>query len=58
MTANPANRASQGGFRLGLAAKLFLTLLSAIAVTVVAMSLAARVSFVNGFLGYLNDQET
>ena len=57
MTEPPSIQAARSGLSVGLTAKLFLALLTAILITVVAMSVAARMSFVRGFLGYLNDQE-
>ncbi len=42
--------------RLGLTSKLFLALLATSMLAVLATSIAARVSFVRGFLGYLNEQ--
>ena len=43
------------GMRLGLATKLLLALLLVSVVAVLAMSVASRISFTRGFLGYLND---
>ncbi len=42
--------------RLGITWKLFLALLATSMLAVLATSIAARVSFVRGFLGYLNEQ--
>lgn len=42
--------------RLGFTWKLFLALLATSMLAVLATSIAARVSFVRGFLGYLNEQ--
>lgn len=42
--------------RLGIAGKLFLTLVFVSMIAAFAMSIASRVSFTRGFLGYLNDQ--
>ncbi|MGH8227857.1 MAG: sensor histidine kinase efflux regulator BaeS [Steroidobacteraceae bacterium] len=42
--------------RLGITSKLFLALLATGMLAVLATSIAARVSFVRGFLGYLNEQ--
>jgi two-component system, OmpR family, sensor histidine kinase BaeS len=42
--------------RLGITSKLFLALLATSMLAVLATSIAARVSFVRGFLGYLNEQ--
>jgi two-component system, OmpR family, sensor histidine kinase BaeS len=44
--------------RLGIAGKLFLTLVFVSMIAAFAMSIASRVSFTRGFLGYLNDQGT
>ncbi|MDB6042470.1 MAG: baeS [Gammaproteobacteria bacterium] len=43
--------------QLGLRSKLFFALLATILVAVVATTIAVRISFVSGFLGYLNEQE-
>jgi two-component system sensor histidine kinase BaeS len=43
--------------KLGLTSKLFFALLATILVAVVATTIAVRISFVSGFLGYLNEQE-
>jgi two-component system sensor histidine kinase BaeS len=43
--------------KLGLRSKLFLALLATILVAVVATTIAIRISFISGFLGYLNEQE-
>src|SRR5579864_9485305 len=43
--------------RLGLTAKLFLAILAAMLIAIAATLVAARISFVQGFLGYLNEQE-
>jgi len=42
--------------RLGLTAKLFLSMLTMSAIAVLAMSIGSRISFSRGFLGYLNEQ--
>ena len=52
---------ARGGNRLipsapGITAKLFLAVLAASIVVVLAMGVASRVSFTRGFLGYLNEQ--
>ncbi|GLQ91286.1 sensor histidine kinase efflux regulator BaeS [Dyella acidisoli] len=44
--------------RPGLTAKLFLAMLAVAVFAVVAMGVAARLSFNRGFLGYLSEQET
>jgi two-component system sensor histidine kinase BaeS len=44
--------------RLGLTAKLFIAMLAVAVFAVLAMGVAARVSFDRGFLGYLTEQET
>ena len=44
--------------RPGLTAKLFLAMLAIAVFVVLAMGIAARVSFDRGFLGYLSEQET
>lgn len=44
--------------RPGLTAKLFLAMLAVAVFAVVAMGVAARLSFDRGFLGYLGEQET
>ncbi|GLQ88401.1 sensor histidine kinase efflux regulator BaeS [Dyella flagellata] len=44
--------------RPGLTAKLFLAMLTVAVFTVLAMGVAARLSFDRGFLGYLAEQET
>lgn len=44
--------------RPGLTAKLFLAILAVAVFAVLAMGIAARVSFDRGFLGYLSQQET
>jgi two-component system, OmpR family, sensor histidine kinase BaeS len=44
--------------RPGLTAKLFLAMLAVAVFAVLAMGVAARVSFDRGFLGYLSQQET
>lgn len=44
--------------RPGLTAKLFLAMLAVAVFAVLAMGIAARVSFDRGFLGYLSEQET
>lgn len=47
---------SQPPVRIGITAKLFLSLLAACALLVAVNALAGRLSFERGFLGYLNDQ--
>ncbi len=42
--------------KLGITSKLFFALLATSMLAVLATSIAARVSFVRGFLGYLNEQ--
>jgi two-component system, OmpR family, sensor histidine kinase BaeS len=44
--------------RPGLTAKLFLAMLAVAVFAVLAMGIAARLSFDRGFLGYLSEQET
>jgi two-component system, OmpR family, sensor histidine kinase BaeS len=44
--------------RLGLTAKLFIAMLAVAVFAVLAMGVAARLSFDRGFLGYLTEQET
>jgi two-component system sensor histidine kinase BaeS len=44
--------------RVGLRTKLFFALLATLVLAVAATSIAARVTFVSGFLGYLNEQES
>jgi two-component system, OmpR family, sensor histidine kinase BaeS len=47
-----------GPMRPGLTAKLFLAMLAVAVFAVLAMGIAARVSFDRGFFGYLSEQET
>ena len=44
--------------RIGIGFKLFVAVLAASIVMAVAMSIANRISFQRGFLGYLNEVET
>ena len=44
--------------RIGIGFKLFVAVLAASVVMAVAMSIANRISFQRGFLGYLNEVET
>jgi len=44
--------------KLGITAKLFLAILGSCAVVAIAMATAMRYSFNQGFLGYLNEQES
>ena len=50
-------RAHRWNMRFGITAKLFLGLLATSVLVAVAMGVAMHVSFVRGFLGYLNHQE-
>ncbi|MDB6089180.1 MAG: baeS [Gammaproteobacteria bacterium] len=49
--------APRGRIQLGLRSKLYIAWLATILVAVVATTIAVRISFVSGFLGYLNEQE-
>jgi two-component system, OmpR family, sensor histidine kinase BaeS len=55
-SARPAAAARRDFPRIGITSKLFLALLATSMLAVLATSIAARISFVLGFLGYLNEQ--
>jgi two-component system, OmpR family, sensor histidine kinase BaeS len=54
--ARPRATRRRAMLKLGITSKLFLALLVTSMLAVLATSIAARVSFVRGFIGYLNEQ--
>jgi len=55
-TARPRAARRREILKLGITSKLFLALLVTSMLAVLATSIAARVSFIRGFIGYLNEQ--